>query len=70
MVLFFRSVLCGYSNTNFEGRRLERKSSSRTCQFWGLRWFPSLCANSLVFVSLPKRLSMSLPLDVAYSCYG
>jgi hypothetical protein len=37
--------------------------------FRGLCWFPGLRSNSLVLPSLPLRLSMSLPLAVAHSCY-
>jgi hypothetical protein len=45
--------LCSYYDADFVGCRLERVSTSRTCQFCGLHWFPSLCANSLVLLSLP-----------------
>jgi hypothetical protein len=38
--------------------------------FWGLRWFPGLCASSLAWLSLPQRMSMLLSLDIARSCYG
>jgi hypothetical protein len=62
--------LCGYSDADFARCRLDRKSTSRTCLFWALRWFPGLLANSLALPSLPQKLSMSLLLAVARSFFG
>jgi hypothetical protein len=45
--------LCGYFDADFVGCLLERKSTSRTCQFWVHRWFHGLLENSLVLPCLP-----------------
>jgi hypothetical protein len=62
--------LLGFSDADFVGCRVNRKSTSWTCQFWDLRLFLGLLANSLVQHSLPQKPSTLLPLVVAPSCFG
>jgi hypothetical protein len=50
----------GYSDADFTGCRLERKSTSRNCHFCGLYWFPGLRANSLMLLSLSQRCCSQL----------
>jgi hypothetical protein len=68
--IHFVMSLCDYSDADFVGYRLEHNSTSGTCQFFGTLLVPDLHTNSLVLLSLPQRLSMSLLLTVAQSCYG
>jgi hypothetical protein len=62
--------LCGYSNADFVGCLLYRKSTSETFRFLGSSLFLGLLTNSLALPSLPWRFSMLLPLAVAHSCFG
>jgi hypothetical protein len=63
-------ALHGFSNADFAGCRLDRKSTSRTCQFWDLLWCLGLPANSRVLLNpLPRQSTLPL-LVVALSSFG
>jgi hypothetical protein len=63
-------ALHGFSDTDFAGCRLDRKSTSGTCQFWDLSWCLGLPANSRVLLNpLPKQSTLLL-LVVALSSFG
>jgi hypothetical protein len=62
--------LCSYSCANFAGCHLEHKSTSRTCQFLGTLLIFSSSRKQSSVAYLPQRLSMSLLLAFARSCFG
>jgi hypothetical protein len=53
-------ALHGFSDADFVGCRLDRKSTSGTCQFWGLLWCLGLPANSQMLLNPLQRQSMLL----------
>jgi hypothetical protein len=63
-------VLHAFSDADFAGCRLDRKSTSGTCQFWDLLWCLGLPANSQVLLNPLPRKSMWLQLVVALSSFG
>jgi hypothetical protein len=63
-------ALHGFSDADFAGCRLDRKSTSGTCQFCDLLWCLGLPANSRVLLNPLPRQSMLPQLVVALSSFG
>jgi hypothetical protein len=63
-------ALHGFSDAGFAGCRLDRKSTSGTCQFWVPLWCLGLPKNSRVFLNPRPRPSMLPLLVVALSSFG
>jgi hypothetical protein len=63
-------ALHGFSDADFAGCQLDRKSTSGTCQFLDLLWCLGLPANSRVLLNPLLRLSMLPQLLVALSSFG
>jgi hypothetical protein len=63
-------ALHGFSDANFAGCRLDRKSTSGTCQFLDLLWCLGLLANSRVLLNPLPRNSTLLQLVIALSSFG
>jgi hypothetical protein len=61
---------CGYSDTDYAGYLIERKSTSGTSQFIGSSLVSWSSWSSLVLPNPPQKLNMSLPLLAAPSCFG
>jgi hypothetical protein len=71
--LVLRVFLVGtslFSDTDFVGCQLDRKSTSGTCSFWDLLWCLGLPANSRVLLNPLPRQSMLPQLVVALSSFG
>jgi hypothetical protein len=63
-------ALHGFSDADFAECRLDRKSTSWTCQFWDLLWCLGLPANSRVLLNpLPRQSTLPL-LVVALTSFG
>jgi hypothetical protein len=63
-------ALHGFSDADFAGCRLDRKSTSRTCQFWDRLWCLGLPTNNRVLLNpLPRPSTLPL-LVVALSSFG
>jgi hypothetical protein len=61
--------LIGYSDSDYAGCKVDRKSTSGTCQFLGRPWCPRALRNKHLLPYPPLRLSM-LPQDsVACNCF-
>jgi hypothetical protein len=63
-------ALHGFSDADFAGCRLDRKSTSATCQFWDLIWCLGLPAISRVLLNPLPRWSTLPLLVVALSSFG
>jgi hypothetical protein len=63
-------ALHGFSDADFAGCRLDRKSTSGTCQFWDLLWCLGLPTNSRVLLNPLPRQSTLPQLVVALSSFG
>jgi hypothetical protein len=63
-------ALHGFSDADFAGCRLDRKSTSGLASFWDLLWCLGLPANSRVFLNPLPRQSMLPQLVVALSNFG
>jgi hypothetical protein len=50
--------LIGFSDADFAGYGIDRKSTSGTCHFLYLLWFAGLLENNLQLPNPPQRLSM------------
>jgi hypothetical protein len=66
----FSLSLCGYSDVDYAGCHIERKSTSGTSQFIGFSLVSLSSRSSLVLPNPPQKLNMSLPLLAAPSCFG
>jgi hypothetical protein len=63
-------ALHSFSDVDFAGCRLDRKSTYGTCQFWVLLWFLGLPANSRVLLNPLLRQSMWPQVVVPLSSFG
>jgi hypothetical protein len=63
-------ALHGFSDADFAGCQLDRKSTSRTCCFWDLLWCLGFPANSRVLLNQLRRQGTLPQLVVALSSFG